>query len=280
MQPLARILVVDDEPGMRLSLGELLRDEHYDVDCVSDAAEADRLMESKNYDIVISDIILPQKSGLELLEHIRTSHPDTKVILITGQPNLHTAREAVRLGAFDYLSKPVTLDDLLKVVESARRLQRLEKEHHRLEGENRDYRKQLEILLDQRTKALLESEEKYLELFRQMPHGVLVLKIELHEAENGLRLFIMETNDSFLQMAGHDRDEMIGQPVDEMMVKCEPETHRWSGFFLDTAQTGRPSFFVHSCKRLNRTYHAVVYRPNPRRLIAIFDDISAMSDFP
>ena len=130
------ILVVDDEPLVRNSLSELLTLSGYSVSNASNGQEALELLKSYTADIVITDLKMPQMDGVELLKHIREFHPDTPVILITGFGSIDTAVEAMREGAYDYITKPI-IDSEIKII-----LERLVKQRQILE-ENLKLKNQL-----------------------------------------------------------------------------------------------------------------------------------------
>ena len=132
----ARILVVDDERSMREFLEILLqRDGHAVVSCAS-AQEALVALQSDSFDLVISDIKMPGMSGVELLQQTHEIAPDTLVVLITAHGTAESAVEAMKLGVYDYLTKPCSVDEIRLVVEKA-----LEKQT--LSSENRLLRRQL-----------------------------------------------------------------------------------------------------------------------------------------
>ncbi len=106
------ILVVDDEPTMRESLEDFLRSEGYAVATAGSGTDALRRLERERFDAIIADIVLPDLSGLEVLERSRALRPSAAVILITGRASVESAVEALRKGADDYLRKPFLLDDL------------------------------------------------------------------------------------------------------------------------------------------------------------------------
>jgi UDP-3-O-acyl N-acetylglucosamine deacetylase len=113
------ILVVDDEAGIRQSLRGVLADEGYRVLEAEDGRGALRLIESERPRLVILDIWMPEMDGIELLRRIRDSDPKTPVIVISGHGNIETAVTATKLGAFDFIEKPFSLDGLLHVVDRA-----------------------------------------------------------------------------------------------------------------------------------------------------------------
>ena len=113
------ILVVDDEAGIRSSVRGVLADEGYRVLEAEDGRGALQLIASEHPRLVILDIWMPEMDGIELLRHIRDSHPGTPVIVISGHGNIETAVTATKLGAFDFIEKPFSLDGLLHVVDRA-----------------------------------------------------------------------------------------------------------------------------------------------------------------
>jgi len=123
------ILIVDDEPGVRSALGGVLRDEGYDVDAVeSGEACLDRLG-SHAYDIVLLDIWLPGMDGLATLARMREREFDAQVVIISGHGNVESAVRAIKMGAFDFVEKPLSLEKTVLVVGNALRQRRLEAEN-------------------------------------------------------------------------------------------------------------------------------------------------------
>lgn len=116
---MTKVLLVDDERGLRTTLRAFLELDGYDVSVAETAMEALDILASNPADIVVSDIILPRMTGIELLREIKARYPQTRVILITGEPTVSTATTAVREGAFDYLDKPITKEKILQVVRAA-----------------------------------------------------------------------------------------------------------------------------------------------------------------
>ena len=115
----ARILVVDDELPVCKSVSSALAVEDYTVDIALSAEEALEKQAESPYDIVITDLMMPGLGGMELLRRVVSEKPATKVIMITGYPSIRSAVEATRLGAFDYIPKPFTPDELRSLVARA-----------------------------------------------------------------------------------------------------------------------------------------------------------------
>ena len=114
-----KILLVDDEDGIRFTLGTLLKKEGYLVDVAADLSAARSFLQETRYDLVFSDIMLAGESGLDLLREIKGSAQDAQVVMFTGCPQVESAAEAVRLGAFDYITKPVRYETLIAVTRHA-----------------------------------------------------------------------------------------------------------------------------------------------------------------
>lgn len=110
-----RVLIVDDEPLIRKSLYETLREDGYIASMACDGEEAWNKMQEKGFDIVIADMKMPKIGGMELLKKIKPRFAHTEVVLITGYGNVETAVEAMKIGAFDYVTKPI-VDSEIKII--------------------------------------------------------------------------------------------------------------------------------------------------------------------
>ena len=128
----ASFLVVDDEAGVRSALGGVLRDEGYRVDAVeSGEACLDRVVRQV-YDVIVLDIWLPGLDGLATLGKLRERRVDSQVIVISGHGNIESAVRAIKMGAFDFVEKPLSLDKTVLVARNALRQRRLEAENRAL----------------------------------------------------------------------------------------------------------------------------------------------------
>lgn len=116
---MSHILVIDDEKSIRKALSEILIAEGYKVEEAVDGLEGYNLIKSKSYDCVLSDKKMPKKDGLELLEALQKDNIDIPIIMISGHGSTDTAVEAVKRGAFDYISKPPDLNRLLITIRNA-----------------------------------------------------------------------------------------------------------------------------------------------------------------
>ena len=116
---MSNILIVDDEKAIRKTLGEILSYEGYKMDEAGDGEEALKRFKEKVYDVVLCDIKMPKMDGIEFLEKARESNPDVPIIMISGHGTIETAVEAVKKGAYDYISKPPDLNRLLITIRNA-----------------------------------------------------------------------------------------------------------------------------------------------------------------
>ncbi len=163
----ARILLIDDEPAILRLYQQLLTRKGYQVVAVEEGKKAEQILEEEEFDAIVADILLPGLNGIELLALLREKGYKLPVILITGAPGLETAIQAIKLGAYEYLTKPIDNQQFLKAVERAVAFQRLVKEKERLEQENQLYQKRLEEqnqrledLVWERTRKLEQSLEE------------------------------------------------------------------------------------------------------------------------
>lgn len=113
------ILIIDDEKAIRKTLSEILSFEGYKIDEASDGEEGLKKFKEKTYDVVLCDIKMPKLDGIEFLQKAGESNPDVPIIMISGHGNIETAVEAVKKGAYDYISKPPDLNRLLITIRNA-----------------------------------------------------------------------------------------------------------------------------------------------------------------
>jgi two-component system nitrogen regulation response regulator NtrX len=125
-------LIVDDEPGVRSALGGVLRDEGYEVDAVDSGEACLERLGKQSYDIVVLDIWLPGMDGLATLARMRERQIDVQVVIISGHGNIESAVRAIKMGAFDFVEKPLSLEKTVLVVRNALRQRTLEVENRAL----------------------------------------------------------------------------------------------------------------------------------------------------
>jgi len=166
MQPVSapvgqsKILVVDDEPYVRGMLAELL-DERYCCDTAEGTESALDLLDQRDYQLVLSDIAMPGRSGLELLSAVTATRPAAVVVMMSGLRTIENAIEAMRRGAFDYITKPFALEKVEMIVERALK-------HQALIEANRRYEQQLEELVETRTGQLRQMNATVNKMFEDL----------------------------------------------------------------------------------------------------------------
>jgi DNA-binding NtrC family response regulator len=124
-----KILVVDDDTDVLEVISDILNQAEYEVDQAKDGREAIQRVENDFYDLVVTDLNLPQVDGMKVLEYVIDQSPGTMCIIITGYGTIKSSVEAIKKGAFDYISKPIKSDEILLVVEKALKFRQLEREN-------------------------------------------------------------------------------------------------------------------------------------------------------
>ncbi|MBN2299412.1 MAG: sigma-54-dependent Fis family transcriptional regulator [Deltaproteobacteria bacterium] len=142
----AHILIIDDEESIRHTFGEFLRREGYRTSAARDYADAMAALQDTSFDLVFTDIILGEHSGVDILKEIKAQGRTCPVIMMTGEPNIDTAAASVRLGAFDYLPKPIKRDTLVRVTKHALQHKMLLDEKAVIENEKDRYQSHLEAI--------------------------------------------------------------------------------------------------------------------------------------
>jgi two-component system, NtrC family, response regulator AtoC len=127
-----RALIIDDESGVRQSLGLILEDEGFEVATAADGDQGLRAAQNERFDVVLCDVRMPGRGGLEILEDLIAAQPDATVLIMSAFGQIDQALEAVRKGAWDYLAKPFTGQELLLAIKKADERERLRRENRRL----------------------------------------------------------------------------------------------------------------------------------------------------
>ncbi|TGK22380.1 hybrid sensor histidine kinase/response regulator [Leptospira fluminis] len=264
------VLVVDDESDIRTALERVISREGYNVFVAEDFASAMQIVRENPIDIVISDIMMSGKDGLEVAKEIKKYNSNIPVILITGNPQLHTAEEALRNKAFDYISKPVTRQSLLAVLENAKK-----------EKQEKD-RKSRKILKTVREKTHLAQQFKDLNY-----RNSLILEttgdcvITLDES-----LVIRAVNEAALRQFQYGEEELVGQQVellirptnrDSYLERIEKLTHRKSEHKIARLHNaelinrkGEPrTFDISVCRYVmnGRTYYTGIARDVTQKIL-------------
>jgi PAS domain S-box-containing protein/putative nucleotidyltransferase with HDIG domain len=189
------ILVVDDEPRAAESLASLLRDQGWMAHTATSAKRAMELVESGSYDCILLDLVLPEASGLEIMDLVKEKRPDTPVIIVTGHPSVDSAVSCLKNGAYDYLKKPIDHGELIKRIKNALTLKKLKEEREVINGK------------------LQVSEERYQFLVQNSPDIIFTLD------SDGNFSFI---NESVTNVLGYAPSQLVGESYAKVI---HPEDH-------------------------------------------------------
>src|SRR5579872_179870 len=132
--PKPHLLLIDDDPNTLASLARAFRLAGYEATVCDSAARALEVIRAHRFDVIFSDVVMPGKDGISLLEDLKAAGVTTPVVMISGQASVEVAVRATRLGAVDFLEKPLSTEKLLVTVENVLRLRRLEEENRDLRG--------------------------------------------------------------------------------------------------------------------------------------------------
>ncbi len=113
---MARILVAEDDENLRAGIEEMLREEGYEVESVSNGEEALERIRQGNYDVLLTDLVMPKMNGMELLTEVKKLKPEVKVIIITAFATIESAVEAIKKGASDYIEKPFKINEVQNTI--------------------------------------------------------------------------------------------------------------------------------------------------------------------
>ncbi|MGA1826123.1 MAG: response regulator [bacterium] len=189
---MSHILLVDDDIGLRGTLKTILEKNGYDVTTAEDFISVRKALWNEKFDTIIVDIILPGVSGIEILEFIKKEDHTIPVIMMTGAPNIDTAIEALRLGAYDYITKPVTKHNLPPIIQRAVFQKQLIDDRNRLHQENLEHQRNLEKKIKERTQKIQQllihvqkSRGNYMQAERQATLGTFA-NYMVHELQNPL----------------------------------------------------------------------------------------------
>jgi PAS domain S-box-containing protein len=187
------ILLIEDEEILRFTFKSFLSRQGYEVITAEDYDAALKVISESELDLIIADIVLKGHTGLDVLREVRDKDMRTPVIMITGKPSIETASEAVRLGAYDYLIKPVEKDGLLRVTGQALRYKAVLEEKDRAEAEKEKYRSDLETI------------------FASVQEGIVTVDSHMRA---------MKANESFERICDLGSEDIIGKRFDEIAKRC------------------------------------------------------------
>ncbi|HEU4596994.1 MAG TPA: ATP-binding protein [Pyrinomonadaceae bacterium] len=210
-----RVLLVDDEPNMRWTMAEFLKRGGYEVLTASDFDGAMAALEEPEIDAAVVDIILPGRSGVELLKEVNSRAVYLPVVMITGEPNPLLIPEIVRAGAYDFIAKPILKEALLTAVARAVEKKRLVDEKGRLEQEIKRHAAELEERVAARTAELAEA-HSFLNLVLDSSTEYAIVAVD---TEGRITLY----NRGAERLFGYAAEEAIGREPGELLGQKEDE---------------------------------------------------------
>ena len=233
-----RVLIIDDEKSLRRLLSTFLKDAGHRVTTAGNGKEAIEHFSTEAFDVVLIDIVLPDLSGIDLLERFQKARPETICIMFTGKPTMENAVASLRLGAFDYLEKPIERTKILQAVANAGMVKALRDEQSRLKAENRNYQNHLEQMVKEKTDALLKSEKRLRGLVETMQEGVMILNAE------GCFTYV---NPHLCSMTGYEADDLLDRSVTDLMDTENRRIYREEMAQLQKTRSGRHEITL-TCK--------------------------------
>jgi len=198
------ILVVDDEESIRFTFETFLAEEGYRVSSAADCEKGVALLREKDFDLIFADIILPGKTGIDLLKAAREIVPSVPVIMITGAPSVDTATESMRIGAFDYIVKPIRQGSLMRAVNIALK-------HKAVKDESEQCRLNFEAI------------------FRSVNDGIITVDENME---------VVEINDAAEAICEFKREASVGKPLQKLSDRCDGNC---LGALTETLKTRRPA---------------------------------------
>lgn len=190
---MADILVIDDEEGLRFTFQAFLKADGHLARGAESYAEALAELDLRTPDLIFADVVLREYSGIDILREVRKRKLTCPVVMITGSPKLSSASEAVRLGAFDYLTKPVRKDELLRITRLALERKFLSDERERLHLERETYRLKLEAIV------------------RSVPEAIVTVDPDMR---------VLHVNPQLGEMCGLDVGNVVGREFEENVRHC------------------------------------------------------------
>jgi PAS domain S-box-containing protein len=189
----SRILIVDDEESIQFAFKTHLSNEGHEVMAAEDYSSVIKALSENEFDLVIMDVILGGQKGTDILREIKNRGMKCPVIMITGEPNIETAADAVRFGAFDFLPKPIRKETLLRVTSHALRQKRIIEEKNRMEAENERYRLNLDAI------------------FRSLKDAIITVDRDMR---------VMEVNETIKDICNISARKIIGTNFTEFNTSC------------------------------------------------------------
>ncbi len=192
----SKILIVDDEKSIRVGFKAHLSEEGFEVITAKDYDSAVKIISNTDPDLIIADIILGGHTGIDLLAEVKKRGLLCPIIIITGEPNIETSAKAVRLGAFDYIPKPIRQETLLQRSRHALSLKKLLDKKEQLESENEKYRIDMEAI------------------FRSLKDAIITVNNNLD---------VIKANEAIKKICRISPEEIMGKNFDQVQTSCNKE---------------------------------------------------------
>ena len=229
-----KILIIDDEEGIRISFQSFLSEEGYDVITKEDYDSAMKAIAKNQIDLIFADIILGGYTGIDLLREVKNRDLRCPVIIITGEPTLETATESVRLGAFDYLTKPVLKEALLHAAKFALNHKALADEKDQIEAEKERYRSNLEAI------------------FRSVKDAIITVD---------RNMLVIEANKATEDICGIAPKEIFGKAFSDGLYQCDKSCYAVLREVLKNKKTIKE--YRAECRHQHRPKQVVVLTSSP-----------------
>ncbi len=198
---MATVLIADDERSIRLTMAAFLEGVGHQTCVAATAAEAHRIIEEQRLDVAVIDIVLGEDSGLAVARDFHTHQPNAQIVLITGRPDMESAREAIRLRVHDYAAKPVDRDQLVEMVDGAA-LEKLRRDDYDvLDSQRQEHVESLQRRVQEDSDALVRSENRFEELAELVPVGIFLMGTDGH---------CIYASPLACRIGGRSEDELLG----------------------------------------------------------------------
>jgi len=229
-----RILIIDDEESIRFAFKSLLSKAGYETLTAEDYTSALEAISETDLDLILADIILGGHTGIDILQEVKKRGMQCPVIMITGEPNLETATDAVRLGAFDYLPNPVHKEMLLRVTNHALRHKALLDKKDRIDSEKERYRRNLDSI------------------FKSVKDAIVTVGDDLR---------VIEANEATKRICGVSPPDVIGKEFVEIPGICGKSCH---SVLMETLKTKKTiEEYRIECRHQERPNQVVLLTSSP-----------------
>ena len=229
-----KILIIEDEEILRFTFKSFLSKEGHEVITAKDYSSALKLISKSEPDLIIADILLGGKTGMDILKKVKEKGMKIPVIMITGKPSIETAAESVRLGAYDYLSKPVEKQDLIKITNRALDYHSVIKAKDQMENEKEKYRSELDTI------------------FRSVQEGIVTVDADIK---------VTKVNSAFERICGLSGQIITGKRLSDVSGQCRQACYHILKEVVETGKQVKTSRV--ECHRRSRDKQVLVLTSSP-----------------